>query len=97
MAVIGKFKAAGSGFEGTIETFLAVLEVRIEQAEGGAQAAPDFRVYRGAGEIGAAWERLTKAKRRYLAVSIDDPSLARPVECRLVQSDNGWSLMWSRA
>lgn len=97
MAMIGKFTAADTGFEGTIETFLAVLEVRIERTDVGPEAAPDFRVYRGAAEIGAAWNRLTKAKRRYLAVVIDDPSLARPIECRLVQSVDGWSLMWSRS
>lgn len=96
MAVIGKFKAAGPGFEGRIETFLEVLEVRIEPASGGAQAAPDYRVFRGDAEIGAAWNRQTKAKRRYLAIILDDPSLARPIDCRLVQIEGAWSLMWSR-
>jgi len=97
MAVIGQFKAAGTGFTGTIETFLAVLDVRFEAVTAGAEAAPDFRIYRGAGEIGAGWERRTKAKRRYLAVVFDDPSLPRVVECRLVQSAEGWQLMWSRS
>ncbi|MBO9669572.1 MAG: DUF736 domain-containing protein [Sphingobium sp.] len=96
MAMIGKFTAARGGFEGTIETFLTVLEVRIEPADPGPEAAPDFRIHRGAAEIGAAWERQTKAKRRYLAVVIDDPSLARPIECRLVQAESHWKLMWSR-
>ena len=97
MAVIGKFKALGPGFKGTIETFLEVLEVRIELASGGAQASPDYRVFRGAAEIGAAWNRQTKAKRRYLAIILDDPSLPRPVECRLVQAADEWNLMWSRS
>jgi uncharacterized protein (DUF736 family) len=96
MAVIGKFKAVGLGFQGAIETFLAVLEVHIEPTAGGSEAAPDFRVYRGAAEIGGAWNRHTKAKRRYLAIILDDPSLPRPVECRLVQAEDGWNLMWSR-
>lgn len=96
MAMIGEFRAEDTGFRGTIETFLSVLEVRIERTQNRAQAAPDFRIYRGAAEIGAAWDRETKSKRRYLAVVIDDPSLARPIECRLVQSDTNWSLMWSR-
>lgn len=96
MAVIGKFMATGPGFEGRIETFLTALEVRLEPV-GGAQAAPDYRVFRGDAEIGAAWNRQTKAKRRYLAIVLDDPSLARPIECRLVQSDSAWSLMWSRS
>lgn len=96
MAVIGKFRAMGSGFEGTIETFLAALEVRLEPAGGGAQAVPDYRVFRGDSEIGAAWNRQTKAKRRYLVIILDDPSLSRPIECRLVQIDGEWNLMWSR-
>ena len=97
MAKIGHFTPADAGFQGTIETFLTVLEARFERVGSGSDATPDFRIYRGAAEIGAAWERRTKAKRRYLAVVLDDPSLPRPVECRLVQADDGWSLMWSRA
>lgn len=96
MALIGIFEAEGSGFHGTIETFLAVLAVRFESVVGGPEAAPDYRIYRGNAEIGAAWKRQTKANRRYLAVILDDPSLPRPIECRLVQADGAWNLMWSR-
>lgn len=97
MAVIGKFKSAENGFQGTIETFLAVLDVRFERVSGGTDAVPDYRIYRGMAEIGAAWDQQTKAKRRYLAAVLDDPSLPRPIECRLVQAEDGWNLMWSRS
>lgn len=95
MAMIGKFPAARGGFEDTIETFLTVLEVRIEPAEPRPKAAPNFRIHREVAEIGAAWERQTKAKRRYLVVVIDDPSLVRPIEWRLVEAESHWKLMRS--
>ena len=97
MAIIGTFAASGGGFHGTIETFQSVLEAMLEPTgAAGEGAIPDFRLFRGGSEIGAAWNRTTKARRRYLAVVIDDPSLPRPIECRLVQAEGGWRLMWSR-
>lgn len=97
MAIIGTFTATGDRFDGTIETFTSAMAARFEPtgaAEG--VAAPGYRVFRGASEIGAAWTRRTKARRRYLLVRIDDPAWSRPIECRLVQAEQGWLLMWSR-
>lgn len=97
MAVIGFFEPAAGGFAGMIETLTsaAAIEIRPNQDKAG-EAAPDYRVFRGSSEIGAAWAKLSKAGRRFYVVQIDDPAFARPIECRLVEAAEGYRLMWSR-
>ena len=64
--------------------------------------APDFRVFHitdsFTSEIGAAWKKTSKEGAEYLSVSIDDPSFAERINCRLVKtgSEQGHTLYWER-
>ncbi|WP_119304749.1 DUF736 domain-containing protein [Dongia deserti] len=98
MAIIGTFTTADDGYVGTIETLacapapVRITRVRIKPN----QQAPDYRVYRGNSEIGAAWAKTGKAGQHYLIVTLDDPAFATPIKCRLVIADAGFSLVWTR-
>ncbi len=47
-------------------------------------------------EIGAAWKATSKAGNPYISVKLDDPSFPAPIFCRLVESEKGHSLIWTR-
>jgi uncharacterized protein (DUF736 family) len=49
-------------------------------------------------ELGAAWKKRSEEGRDYLSVKLDDPSLAQPINCALVESSDseGFILVWSR-
>lgn len=58
MAVIGTFSAIKDGYAGTIRTLTVSTKVRLvandhKESDG----APDFRIFAGAAEIGAAWRK----------------------------------------
>ena len=80
MAVIGTFKRQGDDFAGDIQTLaLKVQRVTIEREQKRSENAPDYRIYAGGAEIGAAWEKAAQdGGAVYLSVKIDDPSLALP-------------------
>src|SRR5215470_12885732 len=84
MSNIGSFTKQEDGFAGTLRT-LAFND-----------KAPDYRVFAGVTEIGAAWKRQSKANKAYLSVRLDDPSLAAPVNARLVDGEDGSTLYWTR-
>jgi uncharacterized protein (DUF736 family) len=44
----------------------------------------------------AAWSKAAKNGRRYLAVTLDDPAYAKPVQARLVVAGAGFALLWDR-
>ena len=60
---------------------------------------PDFRVYAGRAELGAAWTQRTSGEkaRHYLSVLLDDPSFAEPIRAALFEDDE-WAgfLVWNR-
>ncbi len=59
--------------------------------------APDYRVYAGNFELGAAWKKISQAKRPYLSVTLDDPSFPATLYARLVEGEDGThDLIWSR-
>ena len=102
MATIGNFKKDGAGYAGTIETLTLSAKLTFEPIEKRSESAPDFRVFHltdsFSSEIGAAWKKTSKEGAEYLSVSIDDPSFAERVNCRLVKtgSDQGHTLYWER-
>ena len=56
MATIGSFTAGREGFTGTIRTLTVNVKARIVAVEAKKSgAAPDYRVYTGRAEVGAAW------------------------------------------
>ena len=102
MATIGTFKKDGNGFTGTIETLAIRVNVSLEPSDKKSDNAPDFRVFHHSddftSEIGAAWKKTSREAAEYLSVSIDDPSFAEKINCRLVKTgaEQGYTLFWER-
>lgn len=61
------------------------------------ESAPDYRIFSGDTEFGAAWKKTSRENRDYLSVKLDDPSFAAPIYASLVEADDGYSLIWSRS
>ena len=97
MATIGTFASTGNGFSGAIKTLnLNVKAVDFVPAEGDNEKGPDYRIFAGATEFGAAWKKTSKEDRAYLSVKLDDPSFPAPIYASLVDAEEGYSLIWSR-
>lgn len=107
MPTIGTFTRTGEfQFQGEINTLL--LKVRATIRGNHAKAAdnhPDFLIYSGRTQIGAAWHKANGDGEVYLSVSLDDPSFPSAINANLVQAKPGdgqdagqplWSLVWSR-
>jgi uncharacterized protein (DUF736 family) len=60
--------------------------------------APDYRIFAGQTEFGAAWKKTSGAAREYLSVKLDDPSFPAPIYASLVavEGAEGYSLIWAR-
>ena len=59
--------------------------------------APDFRIFAGQTEFGAAWKKTSQQNREYLSVKLDDPSFTAPIYANLFEGDDGeCALIWSR-
>ncbi|WP_165823564.1 DUF736 family protein [Metarhizobium album] len=98
MGTIGTFKKDGGTYEGVIESITsAALPARIVPVQSKPNAeAPDYRVYRGKSEVGAAWRKKTRSGDRYLLVTLDDPAFAHPIQCRLTRVEEDYVLFWTR-
>jgi uncharacterized protein (DUF736 family) len=100
MPVIGTFKADKDGFVGSIRTLSLNAKIRIvanDQKQ--TDSAPDFRVFAGTAEIGAAWRKTSADdKSSYLRVRLDDPAFKEPIRAALIErSDDGvLPLLWRR-
>jgi len=60
--------------------------------------APDYGIFTGATEFGAAWKKTSGAGREYLSVKLDDASFPAPIFASLfaVEGGDGYALIWSR-
>jgi uncharacterized protein (DUF736 family) len=97
MTTIGLFTAKGDGFTGTVRTLNLNVNVKLVPAQKSNENGPDYRMLAGAFELGAAWKKISEAKRPYLSVTLDDPSFAATIYARLVTAEDGThSLVWSR-
>ena len=102
MATIGTFSKKDDGYTGTIRTMtINVKSTFIPNDKKGNDKAPDFRVYTGGAELGAAWWSKSKDKKDYLSVELDDPSFAKPIRAAFfVDEDKSGketgALVWSR-
>lgn len=96
MATIGSFTRDGDGFVGTITTMALKAKAAFKPIGKTSENAPDYRIYAGGVEIGAAWSATSKAGNPYLSVRLDDPSFAAAIFCRLIQVNDGHALVWSR-
>lgn len=99
MATIGTFNSTETGFTGSIRTLALNVKARISRVETPSDKGPQFRIYAGAVELGAAWQkRSTESDRDYLSVKLDDPSFPAPIYATLteVEGEDGYQLIWSR-
>lgn len=97
MANIGTFTHDGQNFAGSITTLALKAKATIQLLDKASPQAPDYRVFAGGAEVGAAWIKTSKEDRTYLSVRLDDPSFAGPIDCRLVETKDGQhQLLWSR-
>jgi len=99
MATIGTFTSTENGFNGSIRTLALNVKARIARVENPSDKGPQYRIYAGAVELGAAWQkRSSETERDYLSVKLDDPSFPAPIYATLteVEGENGYQLIWSR-
>jgi len=100
MAIIGTFTRSndGTGFVGTVKTVALNVKAKIVPADKDNDKAPDYRIYAGTTELGAAWAKTSNAGREYLSVKLDDPSFPAPVFASLVavEGKGEFALIWSR-
>ena len=100
MATIGTFtKDAAGNYNGAIKTLTLNVKMATFRAveDKDSDKAPDFRIFSGSTEFGAAWKKTSRENRDYLSVKLDDPSFAAPIYASLVDADDGYSLIWSRS
>ena len=98
MATIGTFTKSENGYTGAVKTLALNVKARIATAEKTNDKAPDFRVFAGQTEFGAAWKKRSSEGREYLSVKLDDPGFPAPIYASLVEveGEEGLSLIWSR-
>lgn len=100
MATIGTFHKQDDGsYSGAIKTLsLNVKAAQFRGSDKENEKAPDFRIFAGQTEFGAAWKKTSRENRDYLSVKLDDPSFPAPIYASLVEAEDGAShnLIWSR-
>jgi uncharacterized protein (DUF736 family) len=98
MATIGSFHLQDDGsYAGSIKTLtVSVRAAQLRKVEKANNKAPDFRIFAGDTEFGAAWKKVSQENRDYIAVKLDDPSFPRPIYACLVDAEDGYALIWSR-
>jgi uncharacterized protein (DUF736 family) len=99
MATIGTFTKGDNGdFTGAVKTLTLNVKTKIARSEKENDKAPDYRIFAGQTEFGAAWRKTSGAGREYLSVKLDDPSFPAPIYASLVkvEGDEGFTLIWSR-
>jgi uncharacterized protein (DUF736 family) len=98
MATIGTFTSNGNGFTGTVRTRTLNAKARFNRVENPTEKGPLFRIYAGAVELGAAWQKTSGEGRDYLSVKLDDPSFPAPIYATLVEveGESDMQLIWSR-
>ena len=77
MANIGTFTKAEDGtLNGFIKTLQLNTKAKFSPLDATSNGGPDFRIFAGNVEIGAAWKKVSQQDRPYISVKLDDPSLA---------------------
>ena len=98
MAIIGTFTKTSDGYTGTVKSLTLNVKTTIRPSPRDNDKAPDFRLFNGTIEFGAAWAKTSNAGSDYLSVKIDDPSFPAPIYASLVHADesDSFSLIWTR-
>jgi uncharacterized protein (DUF736 family) len=102
MSNVGTFQKTQNGFKGSIRTLQVnvpeVLLTKIDAKRG--NNSPDYRVMVAGHEIGAAWNKVStgEEKKKYISVTMDDPSFPHRVNCSLFEREDGkgYDAVWNR-
>jgi len=88
MATIGTFTKDDAGnYNGAIKTLtLNVKSATFRQVEKDNDKAPDFRIFAGQTEFGAAWKKTSRENRDYLSVKLDEAHDAAHGDARLPEA-----------
>ena len=100
MAQIGSFTLNDGKYTGTIRTMtINVKASLIPVKDKRSSDAPDYRVFAGGAELGAAWREQSKDGSDYLAVRLDDPSFDKPVRAAFFADETAGTgaLVWNRS
>lgn len=101
MAQIGSFTLKDGSYTGTIRTMTINVKAQlVPNTDKASEGAPDFRLYAGGAELGAAWRQESKVgETPYLAVKLDDPSFATPMRAAFFENvkDGTGIMVWNRA
>jgi uncharacterized protein (DUF736 family) len=101
MAIIGTFTRTEDGkFTGSLKTLTLSSKLQfVLETNKNKDSAPDYRIFFGNIEAGAAWQKTARdSGREYWSVRLDDPTFAAPLYASLVEGDDGktLNLLWSR-
>ena len=99
MSTIGTFTRTSDGFTGAVKTLTLNVKAKLVPAGKDHDKGPDYRIFAGPIEFGAAWKKAAKESgREYLSLKLDDPSFPAPIYASLVEAEDGQSfnLIWSR-
>jgi uncharacterized protein (DUF736 family) len=99
MATIGTFSASDNGYSGSIKTLTLNIKAKFVASEKDHEKAPDYRIFAGSTEFGAAWKKTARdSDREYLSVKLDDPIFPAPLYASLVkvEDDDRFTLIGSR-
>jgi uncharacterized protein (DUF736 family) len=100
MANIGTFtKAEDGALNGTIKTLQLNTKAKFSPLDATSNGGPDYRIFAGNVEIGAAWKKVSQqGGRPYVSVKLDDPSLPAPIFASLYEDDEAgkFSMIWTR-
>ena len=97
MATIGTLTASDNGYTGSVKTLALNVKAKFVATEKENDKAPDYRIFAGTTEFGAAWKKTTReTERKYLSVKLDDPSFPAPIYANLFKGETDYTLVWSR-
>jgi uncharacterized protein (DUF736 family) len=99
MAQIGTFTLKDGTWTGTIRTLTINVKAQLVPNREQKAGAPDYRLYAGGAELGAAWRQERKdGEKPHIAIRFDDPSFAAPMRAAFFANEpEGTAVMvWSR-
>tara|TARA_R110000787_G_scaffold87296_1_gene186054 strand:+ start:462 stop:770 length:309 start_codon:yes stop_codon:yes gene_type:complete len=100
MAQIGTFTHKDGTWTGTIRTMTINVKAQLVPNKSKAnEDAPDYRLYAGGAELGAAWRQDSKdGKTSYFSVKLDDPSFSAPVRAAFFGDEGAGTgtMVWKR-
>jgi uncharacterized protein (DUF736 family) len=101
MAIIGTFTRTEDGkFTGNLKTLTLTNRLQFApETNKSKDNAPDYRIFLGSIEVGAAWQKTGRdSGRDYWSVRLDDPAFPAPLFASLVETEDGkvLNLLWSR-